>query len=152
MTNLFSDPTPDETEAQRDAKANVVSSLVAGIAGMADPSAAATATVAATANVDNNWLATQQEIQYQKEMAAAPNAAEKLKTFVKWQGVISTKQDLLTTDGLGKGLSEGLAGIGLSTLDSYSEAMKHPMDTYAALTDLYKTTSFQQALGAASGE
>lgn len=152
LTHLFSDPTPDETEAQRDAKANVVSSLVAGIAGMADPSAAATVTVAATANVGNNWLATQQEIQYQKEMAAAPNAAEKLKTFVKWQGVISTKQDLLTADGLGKGLSEGLAGIGLSTLDSFSEAMKHPMDTYAALTDLYKTTSFQQALGAASGE
>jgi filamentous hemagglutinin len=65
---------------------------------------------------------------------------------------ISTKQNLLTADGLGKGLSEGLAGIGLSTLDSFSEAMKHPMDTYAALTDLYKTTSFQQALGAASGE
>jgi filamentous hemagglutinin len=54
LTHLFSDPTPDETEAQRDAKANVVSSLVAGIAGMADPSAAATATVAAKANVDNN--------------------------------------------------------------------------------------------------
>jgi filamentous hemagglutinin len=145
---FFSDPTPDETEAQRDAEANVVSSLVAGIAGMADPSAAATAIVAATANVDNNWLATQQKIQFDNDYVEAKTATDKFAVLARWNA-IGIKQDVLTTAGLSKGVGEGLADIGLSTLDGATQAIGHPDETIATIKDLYESGLLDNVLGTA---
>ena len=148
LTNLFSDPTPDETEAQRDAKANVISTLVAGIAGMTDASSAATATGAATANVDNNWLATQQYIQKQKEMDAQTTWEGRFAVELKWDKV-SASQNIMTTEGLGKGLADGLAGSGLSTLNSVAVAAADPVGTMHAINEWIVNADVQTTLGPA---
>jgi len=58
LTNLFSKVDPKETQEQREAKRNIITTLVAGIATGTNLNAA-TATTAATANVDNNWLSSE---------------------------------------------------------------------------------------------
>ncbi|SHN31150.1 filamentous hemagglutinin, partial [Pseudomonas asturiensis] len=86
LTNLFGDTSADETDSEREAKRNIITSLVTGIAAMDSASGAATASNAATANVDNNWLATQQEVQYKKELAEAKTISEELRVVAKWEG------------------------------------------------------------------
>ena len=57
-------------------------SLVTGIGALGGN--ATTASNAATAAVDNNWLATQQVVQMKKELAAANSVLEKAKVAGKW--------------------------------------------------------------------
>lgn len=83
---------------------NLITSLVTGIAAMSGADAT-TATNGAIAAVDNNWLATQQIVQMKKELSNAKSTLEQLKVASKW-AYISTKQDVLTTTGIGKGLAE----------------------------------------------
>jgi len=61
LTNLFLD-TPNESAEQKEAKRNLIATLVAGIAAAAD-NALPTATNAAIAATDNNYL-TQQDVEY----------------------------------------------------------------------------------------
>ncbi|WP_211465747.1 hemagglutinin repeat-containing protein [Collimonas silvisoli] len=61
LTNLFADNNPNETNAQKEAKGNLVNSLVAGLATMTGANGA-TATNAATVAVDNNWLSPKLQI------------------------------------------------------------------------------------------
>jgi len=68
LTNLFAD-NPNETATQKEAKRNVIASIVAGVAATGGWEGA-TATGAVIAAIDNNYL-TQKEIKYlQKEMDA----------------------------------------------------------------------------------
>lgn len=109
LTNLFAPPTPDMTEQEKEAKQNLISSIVAGVAaesGVGGASGAATTTTSATAAAQNNWLATEQRVQMQKDLVACNgNLGCQLQTNAKWFAV-SGKQDLLTAGGVWKGLNE----------------------------------------------
>ncbi|MDD0943845.1 VENN motif pre-toxin domain-containing protein, partial [Xylella fastidiosa] len=102
-----SDTRPEDTAQDREAKRNLITSIVTGIASTTHTDAA-TATHAAIAAVDNNWLATQQVVQMKQDISAAKNNLEMLKVIAKWGGIY-TKQEVLTTVGLVNGLGE--AGI-----------------------------------------
>ncbi|MCD5997364.1 hypothetical protein KDX38_29185, partial [Pseudomonas sp. CDFA 602] len=84
-----------QANAKREAKRNIVSTFVTGIAAMSDPSGAAAANNASISNLDNNWLATQQRVQYNKEMADAKTLPEQLDVIVKWEGT-SLRQDVIS--------------------------------------------------------
>ncbi|KTS91793.1 hypothetical protein NS376_23620, partial [Pseudomonas oryzihabitans] len=133
LAGLFNQADPNETREQREAKRNLITSLVTGIAAMSDGQGAATANSAATANVDNNWLATQQRAQRSKELAEAKTPLEALKVYGKWQA-ISTTQDLVTSGGIGAGLVMG----GLNDAAGMVEFMKDPV---AGLSGLYSAVS-----------
>ncbi|MBR8302342.1 hemagglutinin repeat-containing protein [Burkholderia dolosa] len=109
LTNLFAPPTPDMTEQEKEAKQNLISSIVAGVAaesGVGGASGAATTTTSATAAAQNNWLATEQRVQMQKDLVACNgNLGCQLQTNAKWFAA-SGKQDLLTAGGVWKGLNE----------------------------------------------
>jgi filamentous hemagglutinin len=121
LTQLFADPTPDESKADAEAKRNLIASLVAGIATATDLDASA-ATSASVAATDNNWLATQQVVQMNKELTAAKGTLEYLKVLGKW-GVVSMNQTALTKSGFVKGLAEA----GMSDLQGMVDFFKDPV-------------------------
>ncbi|MBV6748663.1 hemagglutinin repeat-containing protein, partial [Pseudomonas chlororaphis] len=147
LTNLFKDTDASETLEQREAKRNIITSLVTGIAAATDPSGATSANNAATANVDNNWLATQQIVQATKELSEAKTPLEAMKVYAKWQ-LISGRQDLLTASGFGKGFTEGMAGTGLGTLDSAIVFLRDPKASWDAVSEFAKSKEARQQLGA----
>ncbi|WP_419653838.1 hemagglutinin [Xylella fastidiosa] len=141
--DYFSDPRPEDTAQDREAKRNLITSIVTGIAsiGNTDP---ATATHAAIAAVDNNWLATQQKLQMENELKAARQkgfwAEEAVKA--KWDA-ISAKQDILTTSTLLLGLAESAK----SDLNGLVELVLHPIDTVNGLKALITDPAVRQQLG-----
>ena len=147
LTNLFKDTDANETQEQREAKRNIITSLVTGIAAVTDPTGAASATNAAIANVDNNWLATQQIVQAAKEINEAKNPLEALKIIGKWQ-LISGRQDLLTGTGFAKGFTDGMAGSGLGTLDSAIVFLRDPAASWAAVSEFASSKEAFKQLGA----
>ncbi|MGB4076072.1 hemagglutinin repeat-containing protein [Pseudomonas sp.] len=147
LTGLFSETSPDETSEQREAKRNLILSIVTGIATVADPDSAATANNAATANVDNNWLATQQKVQRNKELAEAKTVGEQLKISAKWMGV-SVEQDFATGKGIAKGLKDGLAGSGLDTLDTMARFAAFPGESLDEISEMINSPAMKQLLGA----
>ncbi|ALQ96661.1 DUF769 domain-containing protein [Xylella fastidiosa] len=128
LTGLFSDPRPEDTAQDREAKRNLITSIVTGIAsiGHTDP---ATATHAAIAAVDNNWLAAKQYVQMLNEEFEAATEKEKgrleeEKVRAKWRE-IDARQDKLTVDGLLKGLKES----GINDINGLEHLFLHPVDT-----------------------
>jgi filamentous hemagglutinin len=150
LAGLFADTDPNETAIEREAKRNIITSLVTGIAAMSNPNGAATANNAATANIDNNWLATQQYVQAMKEIDAEPNFLKKLAIQAKWQ-MVSTRQDLLTGSGVLKGFTDGMAGAGLGTLDSAVMLMRDPVQSWDAVVEFAGSDEAQALLGKAIG-
>ncbi|WP_417707492.1 hemagglutinin repeat-containing protein, partial [Pseudomonas sp.] len=147
LTGLFTETSPDETSEQREAKRNLILSIVTGIAAVTDPDSAATANNAATANVDNNWLSTQQKVQRKKELAEAETVAEQLKVYAKWKK-ISAEQDFATAKGLAKGLADGLAGSGLDTLDTMARFTAFPVESLDEISEMINAPAMKQLLGA----
>ncbi|WP_236189434.1 hemagglutinin repeat-containing protein [Pseudomonas paraglycinae] len=148
LTALFADPDPTETAADRETKRNLITSLVTAIAAAGNPNGAATANNAAVANVDNNWLATQQYIQAKKELDEEPNLLKKMAIIQKW-GLTSVRQDLLTTTGVMKGFTDGMAGAGLGTLDSAVMLLRDPLESWQAVKDFAASDEAQALLGKA---
>ncbi|WP_193560169.1 hemagglutinin repeat-containing protein, partial [Pseudomonas mandelii] len=146
LAGLFADSDPNETAVEREAKRNIITSLVTGIAAMSNPNGAATANNAATANVDNNWLATQQYVQAKKEIDAEPNILKKLAIAGKWQ-ITSLRQDLLTGSGVLKGFTDGMAGAGLGTLDSAVTLLTDPAQSWEAVKEFAASDEAQALLG-----
>ncbi len=146
LAGLFADSDPNETAVEREAKRNIITSLVTGIAAMSNPNGAATANNAATANVDNNWLATQQYVQAKKEIDAEPNILKKLAIAGKWQ-ITSLRQDLLTGSGVLKGFTDGMAGAGLGTLDSAVSLMADPERSFDAAVEFASSKEARALLG-----
>ncbi|MGA4104439.1 HNH/ENDO VII family nuclease [Ralstonia nicotianae] len=68
LTNLFTDD-PNATNAGKDTKRNLVTSLVAGVAALVSPDNAAAAATAAIAAADNNWLTPKQRIERDQKLA-----------------------------------------------------------------------------------
>ncbi|NSX11265.1 hemagglutinin repeat-containing protein [Pseudomonas lini] len=146
LAGLFADSDPNETAVEREAKRNIITSLVAGIAAMSNPNGAATANNAATANVDNNWLATQQYVQAKKEIDAEPNLLKKLAIATKWQ-ITSLRQDVLTGSGVLKGFTDGMAGAGLGTLDSAVTFLTDPVQSWEAVKEFASSDEAKALLG-----
>ncbi|NMR01652.1 DUF769 domain-containing protein, partial [Xylella fastidiosa] len=94
---------------------------------------AATATHAAIAAVDNNWLAAKQYVQMVSEELEAATEKDKgrleeEKVRAKWRE-ISARQDKLTADGLLKGLKES----GISNINGLEHLILHPVDVFHEL-------------------
>jgi len=130
LTGLFSEASPTESESQREAKRNLIVSLVTGLAATTGLDAA-TATGAAAGAVDNNWLATQQFVQAKKEVEEADGVLAKMQVIAKW-GFISKRQDLLTQTGIGAGLVES----GFDDVQGFVQLFLHPVDTVKAIGKL----------------
>ena len=133
IAGLFNETNANETREQREAKRNLITSLVTGIAAMSDGQGAATANSAATANVDNNWLATQQIVQMNKELGEARTPLEKALVLGKWAGT-SVKQDVLTSGGIGLGLAQG----GMNDVEGMAAFLQNPV---AGLQGMYDAVS-----------
>jgi filamentous hemagglutinin len=146
LAGLFATPRPDETNEEREAKRNIITSLVTGIAAITDPNAALTANNTATANVDNNWLADAQKAQRNKELSAATSIGEWLSILGKWDR-ISAKQGLESVTGFGKGFTEEMASTGIATLDGAAGFMAHPLDSIAVMNAFLATADGQKILG-----
>ncbi|QMT64894.1 hemagglutinin [Xylella fastidiosa subsp. fastidiosa] len=132
LTGLFSDPRPEDTAQDREAKRNLITSIVTGIASTTHTDAA-TATHAAIAAVDNNWLAAKQYVQMVSEELEAATEKDKgrleeEKVRAKWRE-ISARQDKLTADGLLKGLKES----GISNINGLEHLILHPVDVFHEL-------------------
>ena len=144
LAGLFADADPNETAVEREAKRNIITSLVTGIAAMSNPNGAATANNTATANVDNNWLATQQIVQMQKELEEAKSEGllTQLQVYAKWAG-ISAKQDVLTAGGMRLGLSEG----GLQDIEGLAQFLAHPIEGLQGLASVVNNPDVRARLG-----
>lgn len=142
LTGLFSEASPNESEAQREAKRNLITSLVTGLAASTGLDAA-TANTAAGAATDNNWLATQQLVQAKKELKEAEGLADELKVIAKW-GFISKKQDLLTQVGVGRGLVEA----GINDIEGLAQFIAHPIDGLKGIKELISNQEARDKLGA----
>ena len=94
LTGLFSQSSPDESEERREAKRNLIVSLVTGLAATSDSIDPITANTAAGAAVNNNWLATQQIVQFKKEYEEAKGFGETGKMFAKWAYISSRPSQL----------------------------------------------------------
>lgn len=147
LTHLFQDTDPGEKLLTREAKRNVLASLVTGIAAVSDVPGATAANNAAVANIDNNWLATQQEVQRNREIAEAPTVLDKLRVMGKWAH-ISIAQDLLTARGVAKGFTEGMADAGLDTLNGAAGFMRDPVGSVQAMAAFVSSPEAIEALGA----
>lgn len=141
LTGLFSETSADETSEQREAKRNLIISLVTGIAALTDVDAA-TATSAAIVSVDNNWLATQQIVQMKKEVAQANTLLEKVQIQAKWAAT-GMRQDALTAAGVGKGLAES----GWNDIQGMYEFLKDPISGLNGIKALISDEKARIALG-----
>ncbi|WP_081791037.1 hemagglutinin repeat-containing protein [Pseudomonas umsongensis] len=144
LAGLFADADPNETAIEREAKRNIITSLVTGIAAMSNPNGAATANNAATANVDNNWLATQQYVQAQRELEEAKSEGliAQAQVIAKWAG-ISLKQDALTTGGIGLGIAEA----GLQDVEGLSQFLANPIEGLQGLASAVNNPDVRARLG-----
>ncbi|WP_235399585.1 hemagglutinin repeat-containing protein [Pseudomonas ogarae] len=141
LTGLFSEASPDESEAQREAKRNLIVSLVTGLAATSSSLDPATATSAAGAAVDNNWLATQQLVQAEKEYSEA-DLVGKAKVVAKW-GYIYQKQEVLTRFGIGKGLAQA----GWSDVEGLAQFLLNPVEGIKGIKALIEDPEARQRLG-----
>lgn len=123
LTNLFETPTPETTEEERTAKRHLITTLVSGLTAAAGGDVTA-ANTAALANVDNNWLGSEQSAQLRQELSTAETFTDELQVLAKW-GIVSTEQDIATVCGLVAGI--GVAGA--DTLKGSYHALMHPLET-----------------------
>ncbi|WHS59041.1 hemagglutinin repeat-containing protein [Pseudomonas sp. G2-4] len=141
LTGLFSEASPDESEAQREAKRNLIVSIVTGLATTSSSLDPATANSAAGAAVDNNWLATQQLVQAEKEYSEA-DLLGKTKVVAKW-AYIYQKQEVLTRFGIGKGLAQA----GWSDVEGLAQFLLNPVEGIKGIKALIDDPEARQKLG-----
>ncbi|UIT40467.1 DUF769 domain-containing protein [Xylella fastidiosa] len=146
LTGLFSDTRPEDTAQDREAKRNLITSIVTGIASTTHTDAA-TATHAAIAAVDNNWLAAKQYVQMVSEELEAATEKDKgrleeEKVRAKWRE-IDARQNKLTADGLLKGLKES----GISNINGLEHLILHPVDVFHELEKILTHPTLLLQLG-----
>jgi filamentous hemagglutinin len=149
LAGLFNETSPNETSEEREAKRNIIASMVTGIAAMSNPNGAATATNAAIANVDNNWLATQQIVQMVKEVAEAETFAEKMKVTGKWLS-ISGSQDMTSASALFNSFKDSMAGAGIDTLNGAVGVLRDPVASIDAMNAFILSVEGEKLFGAAA--
>ncbi|MDA0576415.1 hypothetical protein NP246_35210 [Burkholderia gladioli] len=145
LTNLFAPPTPDMTEQEKEAKQNLISSIVAGVAAESGVGGASgAATTSATAAAQNNWLATEQRAQAQKEFAACTNLMCAVQTTGKW-ATVSSVQDAATLAGFGKGLAQA----GWNDVRGLAEFLSDPVTGLNGMYQLINSKEMRDQLGQA---
>lgn len=133
---------PDESEEQREAKRNLIVSLVTGLAATGTSIDPTTANTAAGAAVDNNWLATQQIVQFKKEYDEAKGVIAAGKVVAKWS-YISGRQDVLTQFGIGKGLAQS----GWNDVTGLAKFVAHPIEGLTGLGQLINNPEARKQFG-----
>ena len=142
LAGLFAEADANETAVEREAKRNLITSLVTGIAAVSDPNGAATANNAATANIDNNWLSTQQFVQAKKELEEAQGTLAKAIVTAKWFGT-SVRQDALTAGGIGLGIAES----GLQDIRGLAEFLSDPLTGLQGIASVVSSSELRAQLG-----
>ncbi|WP_447920685.1 hemagglutinin repeat-containing protein [Achromobacter aegrifaciens] len=128
------DPAKQLSAEDREARLNLVDSIVAGIAAAVDPSAAATAQLAAHIEAENNYLSQMQSAERNLEIQACVSWACAARAKVKW-AAIDAGQDASFYSGVVAGVPAGLydAVLGIVKLAA------SPLETYAALKSLFES-------------
>lgn len=148
---LYAGVASEQLSEEQKQTVSALATLAAGLAGAAAAGDAAGALAGAQGGknaVENNWLSTQQKADYAQELAEAETFVEKIKVMRKWN-VISLNQDLESTKGIAQGVTEGLAGTGVETLNGVATFMRDPVEQWGNLKDLASTDAVRQILGTA---
>ena len=93
----------------------------------------------------NNWLATRQKAQMEKELKAASSALDKARVMGTWT-YTSAKQDALTASGIGKGLADS----GWSDVKGITEFLLNPLAGLNGLKQIIASEDIRQQLGDAA--
>jgi filamentous hemagglutinin family protein len=145
LTHLFAPAGPDETAQEREAKQQLITSLVASVAStLGTGSDAVAATTSASVAAQNNWLASEQIAQAKQELAACTNSVCTAQTIAKWAAT-SVMQDGLTVGGLGKGLAQA----GWNDLQSLAQFLSDPVVGLQGLAALVNSAELRAQLGQA---
>jgi len=145
LTHLFKPAGPHETAQEREAKQQLITSLVAGVAStLGSGSDAVVATTSASVAAQNNWLASEQIAQAKQELAACTNSVCTAQTIAKWAAT-SVTQDGLTAVGFGKGLAQA----GWSDLQSLAQFLSDPVTGLQGLAALVNSAELRAQLGQA---
>lgn len=128
------DATKQLSAEERQARLDLVGSIVAGIAAAVDPSAAGTALTGATIEAENNYLSEQQKAQRNQEIQECQSWVCAATVEVKW-AAIDAGQDASFYSGVVAGVPAGLydAVLGIA------KAAASPLETYAALKSLFES-------------
>ena len=135
------DPGALNTQGNTVQFATLISSLAAGVAGL-DANEINQAGQAGGNAAANNWLATQQQAQMRKELAAATSWVEQLKVLGKWAGT-SVKQDALTATGVGLGLAEA----GINDIQGMAEFLADPVQGLDGVKQLISSPEAREQFG-----
>ncbi|WWF58586.1 hypothetical protein VRB78_20095 [Pseudomonas trivialis] len=92
--------------------------------------------------MDNNWLATQQIVQFKKEYDEAKGLIAAGKVVAKWS-YISGRQDVLTQFGIGKGLAQS----GWNDVTGLAEFVAHPIEGLTGLGQLINNPEARKQFG-----
>ncbi len=141
LTNLFETPTPETTEEERAAKRHLISTLVSGLTAAAGGDVTA-ANTAALANVDNNWLGSEQIAQLRQELSAAETLGEEMKVIAKWS-LVSCEQDLITMSGI----ADGVVDTGLQNLAGLVDFIRDPIAGLDGIRNLISNPEVRVQVG-----
>ena len=120
---------------------SAVGALVSGVAGGTSMDANVGGNIAANA-AENNWLGDRQQAAMTREMNAAKSNLDKLKIAGKYLA-ISSKQDVLTTTGIGM----GLADAGWSDVKGLTQLLQDPISGLNGIKSLISDPQTRAALG-----
>jgi len=133
---------PNATGMQGDTVqfASMMSGIAAALTGLnaSDINLASQAGANAAAN---NWLATQQNAQMKKELAAASSLLDQAQVVAKW-ALVSGTQDYLTANGIGLGLAEA----GISDLKGLASFLANPEQGLSGLKLLINSPDARQQI------
>ncbi|UUM22052.1 hemagglutinin repeat-containing protein [Mycoavidus sp. SF9855] len=141
LTNLFKTDS-DATQQEQEAKRNLLAGLVTGIAAAVgqDPSSALTS---ASIAIENNWLASEQRIQKQKEVdACGQDTMCSQQKEEAWTNISET-QNIETLIGVGAGLTEA----GMYLAEGLVELIQDPIAGLKAVKTLITDKELLQQLG-----
>ncbi|UAW63749.1 hemagglutinin repeat-containing protein [Mycoavidus sp. HKI] len=141
LTNLFKTDS-DATQQEQEAKRNLLAGLVTGIAAAVgqDPSSALTS---ASIAIENNWLASEQRIQKQKEVdACGQDTMCRQQKEEAWTNISET-QNIETLLGVGAGLTEA----GMHLAEGLFELIQDPIAGLKAVKTLITDKELLQQLG-----
>lgn len=138
------DPSASNSQGDTVQFAAMMSAIGAAVAG-GDASQINLASQAGGNAAANNWLATRQKAQMEKELKAASSALDKARVMGTWT-YTSAKQDALTASGIGKGLADS----GWSDVKGITEFLLNPLAGLNGLKQIIASEDIRQQLGDAA--
>jgi filamentous hemagglutinin len=140
-TNLFPTPSPGETNAQKQAVANLIETI-AGVTGLGTGTGNLANTItAATSATENNFLGASQQKNMDRELAACKSVVCLFKVSVKYN-IISRNQDRL----LVQGILEGAGGSAWGTVSGLANLLANLPQTITEVQQIIADPSIQRQL------